>query len=93
VALPHRRQHVAVFIKYHDLTYRKVADAVGIEYGRFSNIVKGNAYPSPDEVAALSDFFQMPPQVLFEPALLSFQLNWPPKPGPRPGGKAGESDA
>lgn len=92
--LPHRRQRVARFIRSHDLTYEAVANAVGIGQVRFANLVNGHTYPSPRELDAISKFFfDMPPQALFEEAMLEHQHSWPPKPGPRPGRKAGESDA
>lgn len=78
---------IARQIKYRDLTYNKVADAIGMKRGRFANLVKGNIYPSPDELAELEAFFSLPAKTLFEEELLRFRLDWPVR---QRHGKAGE---
>ncbi|WP_168380849.1 MULTISPECIES: helix-turn-helix domain-containing protein [unclassified Microbacterium] len=78
MVLPHRRQQLAKFIPFHDLTRKKVAAALGCSVTRVSNLCKGGLYPTPDEIATLERLFGMPVEVLLEPALLEYRHSWPP---------------
>ena len=81
MALPHRRQQLAKFIQFHDLTHEKVAKALGTNVVRVSNLTKGHVHPSPEEIDSLERLFGMPVEVLLEEALLEFRDNWPPPRG------------
>ena len=79
MALPRRRQPLAKFIKIHDLTYLKVANALGTNRARVANMVQGMLYPSPHECDVLESLFGLPAQVLFEPPMLAWRYDWPPR--------------
>jgi hypothetical protein len=81
MALPHERQMIARHIKYRDLTHALVADATEISRVRFGNLVKGNVYPSPDELARIERYFSLPAEVLFDARMLAYRVNWPPPSG------------
>lgn len=78
MALPHRRQQLAKFIAFHDLTYPQVAAALGTNTIRVANLTKGHTYPSPEEIEALQRLFGLPPEVLFDAEMLEFRDGpWP----------------
>ena len=81
MALPRRRQQLAKFIPFHDLTLAIVAETLGADRARVHNLCWGNAYPSPSEIAALERLFGLPVEVLFEPAMLVYRGTWPPPKG------------
>ena len=81
MALPHRRQQLARFILFHELTGEKVAFALGCSVTRVRNLSQGHVYASPDEIAALERLFGLPVEVLLEPDLLIYRENWPPPRG------------
>lgn len=89
MALPHRRQQLAKFIPFHDLTPTLVAKALGTDSTRIKNLCRGGAYPSPDEIVALEKLFGLPVEVLFEPEMLAYRNG--PWPAPR-GGAALRAD-
>ena len=70
MALPHRRQQLAKFIKVHDLTYKKVAAALGTNPVRVNNLAHGGTFPKPDEIRALVSLFGLPIEVLFDDDML-----------------------
>jgi len=80
VALPRRKQTLAKFIPFHDLTRETVAKALGTNRARVNNICKGITFPSPDEIAALERLFGVPIEVLLDPAMLEYRdpAKWPP---------------
>lgn len=78
MALPHRRQQLAKFIPFHELTHQKVADVLGCSLTRIRNIINGHVYPSPDEITALERLFSLPIVVLLEKDMLDYQHGpWP----------------
>jgi transcriptional regulator with XRE-family HTH domain len=81
MALPYRRQDLAKFIRFHDITDEQVADRLGIEPGEVKNLKFGARYPNPDELRVLFDLFGMPVEVLFETELLRYReaTEWPPR--------------
>jgi hypothetical protein len=81
VALPHRRQQLAKFIQFHELTHQKVATALGTNAVRVANLTQGHVYPSPDEIEVLQRLFGMPIETLLEEALLVYRNDWPPPRG------------
>ncbi|KZE89095.1 helix-turn-helix domain-containing protein [Microbacterium sp. TNHR37B] len=83
MALPHRRQQLAKFIPFHDLTLQQVAAALRTDTVRVANLTKGHTYPTPDEIEALERLFGLPVDVLFEPDLLVFRDDWPESQGLR----------
>ena len=80
MVLPHRRQQLAKFIPFHDLTYQQVADALECDHKqRVRNLCNGHIYPSPEEILALEKLFNLPIEVLLEPAMLIYRNGpWPP---------------
>lgn len=85
MALPHRRQQLAIFIKAWDLTVKKVAAQIDTDPIRLGNIVKGHAYPSPDEIEALSKVFDgLPIETMLDPEMLEYRHDWPPPRGVKP---------
>ncbi|HEU5223575.1 MAG TPA: hypothetical protein VFU07_07825 [Candidatus Lumbricidophila sp.] len=89
LVLPHRRQPIARFLKVYDLTYPRAAQALGIDLARFTNLVQGHSYPSPDEIAAITALFNgMPVEALFDASALTYRDDWPPRRG-RTAKKAG----
>lgn len=77
--LLHRRQPLARFIPFHDLTYQQVAVALSCDVIRVRNISNGHVYPHPDEIAALEKLFSLPIEVLLEPQMLIYRNGpWPP---------------
>ena len=83
MALPRRRQQLAKFIPFHDLTPAIVARVLGTDRARVQNLCKGQAYPSPDEIVALERLFGLPVEVLFEESMLVYRNG--PWPAPRGG--------
>jgi transcriptional regulator with XRE-family HTH domain len=81
VALPHRRQQLAKFINWHDLTQAKVGEILGVNAVRVANISQGHAYPSPEEITALETLFGLPIETMFEPDMLTYRESWPPPSG------------
>lgn len=81
MALPHRRQQLAKFIKVHDLTYKKVAEALQTDAVRINNMVQGKLYPTPAECDALEALFGLPAELMLEPSMLAWRHNWPPRYG------------
>lgn len=78
MGLPFRRQQLAKFIPYHDLTRAQVGAALGCDAVRVGNLSWGRTYPTPDECDALERLFGLPVEVLLEPDLLIYRHNWPP---------------
>lgn len=78
MALPHRRQQLAKFIPFHDLSLAQVATVLGCNKTRVQNLCWGRLYPTPDEISALERLFSLPIEVLLEPNLLEYRHNWPP---------------
>lgn len=82
MALPYRRQQLAKFIPFNDLTYADVAEALGVEWIEVSNLANGARYPSPDELRILSTLLNaMPVETFFEEELLRYRMasEWPPR--------------
>jgi transcriptional regulator with XRE-family HTH domain len=79
VALPHSRQPLVRHIKVHDLTYKKVAQALGTNAVRINNLAHGKTYPSPREIDALERLFGLPAEVLLDESLLEYRHSWPPR--------------
>ncbi|WP_411721025.1 helix-turn-helix domain-containing protein [Mycetocola sp.] len=94
MALPHRKQMLARFIPYHNLTRAKVAEILGIDHSRISNIIQGHAYPSPDEIDALEKLFGgMPASNFLDDEMLEYRFNWPPPRGYNLGKALGKAEA
>ncbi|MEQ1738133.1 MAG: helix-turn-helix transcriptional regulator [Rhodoglobus sp.] len=87
MGLPHRRQQLAKFIPFHDLTAKSLAEKLDISESNVRQLVYGRRYPSPDEVRALERIFRMPAEVLLDAELLRYRNGpWPPEGrGFRPG--------
>jgi len=83
VPLPHRRQQLAKFIPFHDLSLSVVAKALYTDATRIKNLCRGGAYPSPDEIVALERLFGLPIEILFEDDMLTYRDG--PWPAPRGG--------
>ncbi|MGZ0068090.1 helix-turn-helix transcriptional regulator [Microbacterium arborescens] len=83
MALPHRRQQLAKFIPFHDLSQSDVAKALGTDTTRVKNLCRGGAYPSPGDIAVLERLFGLPIEVLFEEDMLTYRDG--PWPAPRGG--------
>ncbi|MCH6229335.1 hypothetical protein MK786_01095 [Microbacterium sp. CFH 31415] len=82
MALPRRRQPLAKFIPFHDLTPEVVAAALNTNVARIHNLCRGLTYPSPDELAAIGRLFGLPVEVFFEPEMLVYRDGpWPPPRG------------
>lgn len=79
MALPHRRQRLGRFIKYHELTYAAVAEKLGTTPLRVTHLVGGHVYPTPQECDALEAlFFPLKAHNFFEECVLEYRHNWPP---------------
>jgi transcriptional regulator with XRE-family HTH domain len=80
LALPHRRQQLAKFIPFHELTYAQVAAALGTGIASVHSLAHGRRYPTPDEIRKLEALFGLPVEVLFDPAMLTYRdvAQWPP---------------
>ena len=85
MALPHSRQPIVRHIKVHDLTYKKVALALGTNAVRINNLAQGHTYPSPAEIGTLEKLFGLPIEVLLNEELLEYRYNWPPRYGDKVG--------
>lgn len=79
MALPHRRQQLAKFIPFHDLTAKSLGERLGVTESSVRLLIYGHRYPSPDEIKSLESIFGMPIEVLLEPDLLVHRNGpWPP---------------
>jgi len=82
MALPYRRQNLAKYIRFHDLSDEQVAEKLGVEPIEVQNLKYGARYPSPDELRALFDLFGLPVEVLFQDReILRYReaTSWPPR--------------
>jgi hypothetical protein len=80
VALPRKRQRLALFLKSRDIPQHIAADAVKISRVRFGNILKGITYPSPGELDRIETLMDgLPATLYFDPAMLAWRYDWPPR--------------
>lgn len=94
MALPHRRQKVARFLKLNDVSQQKAAEAMGSSVTHVRNVIKGHTYPTPDELRMFSKLCNdMPYQVMFDEEMYSYvdAGQDSPPPGRRPKGSDTEA--
>ncbi len=87
--LPKRKQPLAKFIAFHDLSQEQFAEAISepelgiiVTKQELKTLVRGFRYPTPRELSRISAALGgLPVEVLFEPEMLAHRdaESWPPK--------------
>ncbi len=55
------KNNLVHFLGTKDEPHQRLADAVGVSSGTLSDWVQGNAYPRPEHIAAIAEYFNINP--------------------------------
>lgn len=75
MALPHRRQAFAKYLKFYDIDHDTAASALGTNRARIRNLCWGQTYPRADEIEAILRLFggSLPIEIYFDPEMLVYR--------------------